>query len=73
MNLSIGKKFLILAIGLSLITILSFGYNYFTLKEKITQEFELKNERDVEYVLAGLQEALMASDYMSILDRKSVV
>ncbi|MEW6550905.1 MAG: EAL domain-containing protein [Campylobacterota bacterium] len=68
MNLSIGKKFLILAIGLSLITILSFGYNYFTLKEKITQEFELKNERDVEYVLAGLQEALMASDYMSIFN-----
>lgn len=68
MNLTIGKKFLVLAISLSLITILSFGYNYFTLKEKITQEFEHKNERDVDYVLSGLQEALMASDYMSIFN-----
>jgi EAL domain-containing protein (putative c-di-GMP-specific phosphodiesterase class I)/GGDEF domain-containing protein len=68
MNLTIGKKFLILAVSLSLITVLSFGYNYFTLKEKITQEFESGNERDIEYVLAGLQEALMASDHMSIFN-----
>ena len=68
MNLTIGKKFIILALGLSILIAILFGYNYSNKKNIILDEFANTNSSDIEYVSASIQEALMASDYMSIFN-----
>ncbi|MCK9337718.1 MAG: EAL domain-containing protein [Arcobacteraceae bacterium] len=68
MNLTIGKKFIILALGLSMFAIVFFSYSYYSQKNKLLDEFSKANSSHIEYVTASLQEALMASDYMSIFN-----
>lgn len=68
MKLTIAKKFIILAFCITVIMSGFKTYDYMNLKNQLINDFQTKIQNDIEFAVSSLQEALMASDYMSVFN-----